>query len=69
MVHYLAEGQLSLQKLIADLASGTREGFDRLTRHAEETERRFQQLEAKFQQTDQRFNETDERIRNLVSAM
>ena len=55
VVQILAEDQLSLQKLIAELATETRRGFDRVAKQ--------------FTETDKRFRQTDERIDKLVVAI
>jgi len=51
-----------LQKIVAELATETRRGFDRVAEQFEETDRRMRE-------TDARFRRTDERIEQLVSAM
>lgn len=55
VVQVIAEDQLSLQKLIAELATETRRGFDRIAEQ--------------FAETDRRFRQTDERIDKLVLAI
>jgi hypothetical protein len=55
VVQIIAEDQMSLQKLIAELATETRKGFDRVAKQFEETDKRGRQI--------------DERIDKLVSAM
>ena len=55
VIQILAEDQVSLQKLIAELATETRRGFDR--------------VQKQFEQTDRRMRETDARIDKLVSAI
>ena len=55
VVQVIAEDQLSLQKLIAELATETRRGFDRVAQQFEETDRRMRQ--------------TDDRISKLVIAI
>ena len=62
VVQLIAEDQISLQKLIADLARETRKGFDRVAKQFEETDKRMRE-------TDQRMRGTDERIEKLVIAM
>jgi hypothetical protein len=84
VVHVLAEDQLALQKLIAQLATETRVGFDRVARQFEETDRYVKEMwretDERFRETDRRMQEmnqrvaersqkTDERIENLVSAI
>jgi DNA repair exonuclease SbcCD ATPase subunit len=62
VVQVIAEDQLSLQKLIAELATETRRGFDRVAQQFAETDKRFRQ-------TDERFRQTDERIDKLVISI
>jgi len=62
VVQILAEDQLSLQKIVAELATETRRGFDRVAEQFEETDRRMRE-------TDARFRRTDERIEQLVNEM
>lgn len=59
VVQVIAEDQLSLQKLIAELATETRRGFDRVAKQFDEMNRK----------TDERFRQTDERIDKLVIAI
>ena len=66
IVQILAEDQVSLQKLIADLATETRRGFDQVSAKFEETDRR---IEARSRETDARFRETDERMRKTDERM
>ena len=66
VVQVIAEDQLSLQKLIAELATETRRGFDRVAQQFEETDKRIDRLS---KETDRRFRETDERIAKLVVAI
>ena len=47
---------------MADLATETRRGFDRVAAQFEETDRRFRE-------TDEKFRQTDERIDKLVVAI
>ena len=55
IVQILAEDQVSLQKLVAELATETRRGLDQVSEQMRETDRRMRQ--------------TDERIDKLVSAI
>lgn len=55
VIQILAEDQVSLQKLIADLATETRLGFDR--------------AQKRFEESDKRARRTDDRIDKLVVAM
>jgi hypothetical protein len=59
VVQIIAEDQVSLQKLIAELATETRRGFDRVAKQFAETDKRM----------DERFRQTDERIDKLVVAI
>jgi uncharacterized protein YukE len=73
IVQILAEDQVSLQKLIAGLATETRRGFDRVAKQFAETDRRILEMEKKtderMRETDERMRETDERIDKLVVAI
>ena len=69
IVQVLAEDQLSLQKLIADLATETRRGFDRVAKQFEETDKRMRQTDERMRQTDERFRRADERVDKLVVAI
>lgn len=80
VVQILAEDQVSLQKLIGDLATETRRGFDRVQQHFEamtnEADRRSREIDERMRQTDERMQQTDERLRqtngridNLVVAI
>jgi len=69
VVQVIAQDQLSLQKLIAELATETRRGFDRVAKQFEETDRRMRQTDERMRQTDQRTRQTDERIDKLVLAI
>jgi ElaB/YqjD/DUF883 family membrane-anchored ribosome-binding protein len=51
LLQLLAEGRLSAEKLIADLGTETRRGFDLVKR----------QFEASVQEADERMRQTDER--------
>ncbi len=62
VVQVLAEDQVSLSKLIAELATETRRGFDRVAEQFAETDRRLRDR-------DERLHQTDERIDKLVLAI
>jgi len=62
VIQIIAEDQVALQKLIAQLATETRRGFDRVAKQFAETDKRMRA-------TDERMRATDERIDKLVSAM
>jgi len=63
VVQVIAEDQISLQKLIADLATETRKGFDRVAKQFTETDKRFAETDKRFAETDRRMRDTDERLR------
>jgi uncharacterized protein YukE len=80
IVQILAEGQLSVEKLIADLAIETRHGFDLVKQQFEasvqeadkrlrQTDERMRQTDERMRQTDERLRQTDERIDKLVIAI
>jgi phage tail tape-measure protein len=69
VVQILAEGQLSLEKIVADLATETHRGFDRLAEQFAETDRRMRETDAQMRRTDERMSKTDERIDKLVGAI
>lgn len=83
VVQILAEDQVSLQKLIANLANETEKGFalvavrsaetDRriaeTDRRIAETDRRIAETDRQMRETDERFRRTDERIEKLVIAI
>lgn len=58
-----------LQKIVADLATTTRVGFDQIQKQTQQTDERFRETDARWRETDARFRQTDERIDKLVSAM
>jgi hypothetical protein len=62
VVQILAEDQVNLQKIVADLATETRRGFDRVAEQFAETDRRMKE-------TDRKMRETDGRIDKLVLAI
>jgi hypothetical protein len=59
VLQILAEDQVSLKKLIADLARETTKRFDRVAKQFEESDRKMREMDKKF----------DERIDKLVVAM
>jgi hypothetical protein len=63
VVQILAEDQLSLQKIVAQLATETRLGFERVAAQFEEVGRRMGQTDERMRQTDERMRQTDERMR------
>lgn len=73
VVQVLAEGRISLQKIVADLATETRRGFDRVAAQFEELGERMRQTDERMRQTDERARERaralDERIDKLVIAI
>jgi hypothetical protein len=60
VVQHLAEGQVSLQKLIAELATETRKGFERVAKQFKETGKRMRQWDC--------LRATDKHIDELVIA-
>ncbi len=69
VVQILADDQVSLQKLVAELATATRKGFDEVNEQFKETDRRMRETDERMRQTDLRMRQTDERIDKLVSAI
>jgi len=73
VVQILAEDQVSLQNLIAELATETRKGFDRVAAQFEETDKRMRETDdriaERFRQTDERGRQLDERVDKLVVAI
>lgn len=73
VVQVIAEDQLSLQKLIAELATETRRGFDRVALQFEETDKRFRQTDDRIdrlaQEAKERARYFDERVDKLVVAI
>ena len=76
VVQILAEDQVSLQKLIANLATETEKGFALVAVRSAETDRRIAETDRQWaetgrqmRETDERFRKTDERIEKLVIAI
>ena len=69
VVQILAEDQVSLQKLIANLATETEKGFALVAVRSAETDRQFAETGRQMRETDERFRKTDERIEKLVIAI
>ena len=69
VVQILAEDQISLQKLLGELATETRRGFDRVALQFEEVGRHMQETGRHMRETDDRMRRTDERIDKLVVAI
>jgi methyl-accepting chemotaxis protein len=67
IVEVLAEGQVSLEKLVAELATETRRGFDQVAAQFRETSReaaeRSREIDERFRETDERIRRTDEQLR------
>lgn len=67
VVGLLAEGQQSLEKLIAELATETRRGFDQVAAQFDLIGKRMAETDELIRRNDERtqerFRETDERIR------
>ena len=55
IVQALAEGQLFLEKLVAELATETRRGFDQVAAQFRETGEHFREVKERFRETDERF--------------
>jgi hypothetical protein len=66
VVQIIAEDQVSLQKLIAELATETRRGFDRVAKQFAETDKRMREM---GKETDERFRQTGERLDQLAVAV
>jgi methyl-accepting chemotaxis protein len=80
VVQIIAEDQISLQKLIGDLASETRKGFDRVATQFIETDRRmevmiretgqhFREIAEKMERTDEQMKRTDEQMKHTDEQM
>ena len=77
VVQVIAEDQVSLQKLIGQLATETRNGFDQVAKQFAETDRRIQELsqrtdariEKLVQEDRERARYFDERVDKLVLAI
>jgi hypothetical protein len=65
VVQIIAEGQVSLQKLIAELATETRRGFDRVAQQFVEIGERMRQTDDHLRQTDEHLRRTDDHSRRL----
>ena len=65
VVGILAEDQVSLQRLVAELATETRRGFDRVAAQFEAIGKRMAETDARMRQTDERFRNTAQRSREL----
>jgi methyl-accepting chemotaxis protein len=73
IVQVLAEGQVSLEKLVAELATETRRGFDQVAAQFRESSReaaeRSRETDERFRHTDEQLRATNERVDKLVSAV
>ena len=73
VVQVIAEDQVSLQKLIADLARETRRSFDRVAKQFAETSeiirKNAEEADRRFRESDERSRQTDDRIDKLVVAI
>jgi predicted nucleic acid-binding Zn-ribbon protein len=73
VMQILAEDQVSLRELVAELATETRRGFDQVREQFAETDRHMRETDAHLRETEALMREsgrqTDERISNLVSAI
>jgi methyl-accepting chemotaxis protein len=59
VVGILAESHISLEKVVAELATETRRGFDQVAAQ-------FEVIGKRMVETDERMRETDERIREMA---
>jgi|HubBroStandDraft_6_1064221.scaffolds.fasta_scaffold1590929_1 methyl-accepting chemotaxis protein len=69
VVQIIAEDQVSLQKLIGELATETRRGFDRVAQQFQEIGERMRQTDERMRQTDDRARALDDRVDKLVIAI
>ena len=73
VVQVIAEDQVSLQKLIGQLATETRNGFEQVARQFAETDKRFRETDARIdklaQEDRERARYFDERVDKLVLAI
>ena len=73
VVQMIAEGQVSLQKLVSDLATETRRGFDQVAQQFRETDARSRALDERLDKIAhegaERSRALDERVDRLVSAI
>ncbi len=69
VVQVIAEGQVSLEKLIAELATETRRGFDQVNEQFKKIGTHMQETDRRMRETDERMKRTDERIDKLVVAI
>jgi ElaB/YqjD/DUF883 family membrane-anchored ribosome-binding protein len=69
VVGIIAEKRLSLQNLVAELATETRRGFDRVAARSEETERRMRETDEQIHQTREQIRQTDEHMRQRSREM
>ena len=73
VLQIIAEGQISLRKLIADLATATSRGLDQVAEQSRETEARFRETDARIDKLAhegaERSRRADERVDKLVLAI
>jgi methyl-accepting chemotaxis protein len=69
IVQILAEDQQSLTRIVADLATQTRKGFEQSDLRTTRLEEQMRQTDERMRQTDERMRQTDARIDKLVSAI
>ena len=63
IVQIIAEDQISLQKIVADLATETRKHTDLVAQRFDENERRTTRMEEQMRRTDEQMRRTDEQMR------
>lgn len=72
IVQVLAEGHVPLEKIVADPATETHRGFDRVAARFRESSReaaeRSREIDERFRGADEQLLETNERIDKLASA-
>ena len=76
IVHVLAEGHVELEeglvalrKIVAELATETRRGFDRVAEQFAETDRHMRETDAHMRETDAHMRETDAHMRETDARM
>jgi phage tail tape-measure protein len=69
VVRFIAEDRISLQKIVADLATETRRGFEQVAAQFAETDRRMRETDERMRRTDEQMRRTDQRIDQLVLAI
>jgi hypothetical protein len=57
----LREDHVSLKKLVAELATATRKGFDRVAKQSAETDKRIDKLAVRMNESDKTMREMDKK--------